>query len=189
MSVAERVHWDHYYQRQKGGRNYPSPDPLLFEYVPPLTAETEARAVDIACGYAQNALWLATQGYTTDALDISRVALTVAQARVARAGIRGVNLLPVDLDTHQLPKAAYDVAIVARFIKRGLMPDIRACVRPGGRVIYYGYNTRHLNQDPDYDTEQLFRPGELLGYFADWRVLHHSNTDGVSQLIAVKPRE
>jgi SAM-dependent methyltransferase len=187
MSTTERVYWDSHYRQQRGTRDYPSPDPILFEHVPPLLEPRVYRALDLACGYAQNAIWIAQQGYRTDAMDISRVALAVAQVRAAKANVKHLNLLPVDLDETDLHPQYYDVAVVFRFIKRGLMPMLRACVRPGGRVIYQAPNTQYLHQAPDYDPEQLFRVGELIGYFADWDVLHNSNIKGISQLVVVKP--
>ncbi len=187
MSAADRNYWDRYYRLQKGTRDYPAPDPILFEYVPPHVEPRVHRALDLGCGYGQNALWIASQGYVTDAIDISRVALAVAQVRAARQKISGVNLLPADVDEYTLQTDRYDVAVVMRFIKRGLLPELRASVRPGGRVIYMSYNTQHLHHDPDYDPEQLFRLGELVGYFADWRILYSANNNGVSQLVAVKP--
>lgn len=187
MSVAERVYWDDYYRLQRGTRDYPSPDPILFEYVPPLFETRPHRALDLACGVGQNGLWMATQGYTVDALDISRVALAVAQVQAAKRHISGINLIPSDLDDAVLERDTYDVVVIVRFIKRGLMPDIRAAVRPGGRVIYQAFNTQHLNTEPDYNPEQLLRVGELTGYFADWNLLHKANMGGISQLVAVKP--
>lgn len=189
MTKAERVYWDNFYRQQKGSRDYPAPDPILFEYVPPISPDFEGtpRALDLACGFGQNALWIASQGYTTDAIDISRVALAVGQVRAAKQNINKVNLMPADLDTFELQRDWYDIVLVVRFIKRGLIPAIRAAVRPGGRIIYQGYNAQYLHTDPNYDPEQLFRVGELMGYFADWRILHHTNNNGVSQLIAIKP--
>lgn len=187
MSKEERVYWDSYYRRQQGKVEYPAPDPILFEYVPPLFEDRIHRALDLGCGYAQNALWIAAQGYRTDAIDISRVALSVAQARATRLGVRSINLLPLDLDQARLQPQYYDVVVVFRFVKRGLLPTLRASVRPGGRLIYQNPNTRYLHAQPDYDPEQLFRVGELVGYFADWTIRHRSNINGISQIVADKP--
>jgi tellurite methyltransferase len=187
MSLEERVLWDEHYRKQQGTRDYPAPDPLLFEFVPPPFDRRPHYALDAACGYGQNALWMASQGYTVDAVDISRVALAVGQVRSAKLNLRNVNLLPHDLDEHEFTPNTYDVVVVARFIKRGLMPHLRAATRPGGRIIYLNPNTVYLHQNPDYDPEQLFRVGELMGYFADWNIIHNSSINGMSQLVAVKP--
>jgi tellurite methyltransferase len=189
MSFDERVYWDSFYRKRRGSRDNPAPDPILFEYVPPMFEKRVYRALDLACGYGQNALWMAGQGYRTDAIDISRVALAVAQVRAARAEVKYLNLMPLDLDEAELQPSYYDVVVVMRFIKRGLMPLVRRSVRPGGRVIYQNPNTQYLHKYPDHDPEQLVRVGELTGYFADWNILHDSNVNGVSQLVATKPEE
>lgn len=188
MSLEERAYWDHYYRNKRGSsKDYPAPDPILFEFVPPIFEQRPHRALEIACGYGQNALWIASQGYITDAIDISRVALAVAQVRASKLALKHVNLLPKDLDDATLEKNAYDVVCVFRFVKRGLIPDLRAAVRPGGRIIYMAHNTDMLQTDPTQDPEQLLRVGELVGYFADWKILNMLNINGVSQLVAVKP--
>ncbi|MEO1663478.1 MAG: methyltransferase domain-containing protein [Chloroflexota bacterium] len=189
MTLKERNLWDSTYLRQGRVVNFPAPDPILFEYVPPMFEARPHRALDLACGYGQNAIWLATQGYDTDAVDISHVALRLGHQKAMEQKVRNVNFVVADLDTYELEPGAYDVVVIMRFIKRGLLPDIRAAVRPGGRIIYQAFNTHHLHKQPGFDPEQLFRVGELLGYFADWRILHNTNDNGVSQLAAIKPDE
>ncbi|MEO1441838.1 MAG: SAM-dependent methyltransferase, partial [Chloroflexota bacterium] len=68
MTLKERNLWDSTYLRQGRVVNFPAPDPILFEYVPPMFEARPHRALDLACGYGQNAIWLATQGYDTDAV-------------------------------------------------------------------------------------------------------------------------
>src|SRR5690606_21845859 len=62
MAEGDRSRWDGIY-RQRNHLPYPDPDPLLFEYTPPLTTSYEKRALDLAGGLGQNGLWLAQQGY------------------------------------------------------------------------------------------------------------------------------
>ncbi len=178
MSVQERAHWDAYY-RKRAAEPYPAPEPMLFEFVPPLFEEREHRALDIAAGLGHNALWLAEQGYIVDALDISRVALQAAHTEAARRGLRDLNLLPLDLDSAMLKMAAYDVVIVINFFKRDLVSQLRGCVRPGGRV--------RLNASTEASDDAALREGELAGYFADWRILLNTRLQTSSQLVAVKP--
>lgn len=189
MSKEERVYWDTHYRQVNTTEPYPAPDPILFEYVPPLFEQRVHRALDVACGRGQNAIWMAEQGYTVDAVDISRVALSAAQDRATRKGVKSLNILPLDLDIANLDHKAYDLVVVVRFIKRGLIPHLRATVRPGGRIIYQNSNTHLLHDDPDHDAEHLFRIGELVGYFADWNILHRSTDNQTSQLVAVKPAD
>ena len=89
MTVQDRVRWDRYYQFLD--EQYPAPDPILFQFTPSVLEmgrKREFRALDLAAGVGQNGLWLATQGYTTDLLDISREALRRAQEQAARGKVR-----------------------------------------------------------------------------------------------------
>jgi 2-polyprenyl-3-methyl-5-hydroxy-6-metoxy-1,4-benzoquinol methylase len=189
MTVRDRLRWDTYYQKTPEGE-FPHPDPVLFQFTPSvlhLNTEREFRALDLASGLGQNGLWLATQGYTTDLLDISREALKRAQEQATLQQIRNLNFLQVDLDEVALQSEAYDLVCVFRYLKRDLFPRIRACVRPNGRVIYQTFNVNYLRRAPDFNPEFLLQPGELASYFEDWRILLNNEVDHISQIVALKP--
>jgi SAM-dependent methyltransferase len=188
MSAQDRQHWDTVY-RERGLVPYPPPDPLLFEYVPPLPAEGEAevRALDLAGGVGQNGLWLAAQGYTVDIVDISRAGLKLAQDEMGRRRLRTVNLYPVDLDDYTLPEAAYAVICVFRFLKRDYFPQLRAALQPGGRILYETFNRNYLATARDFNPAFVLEEGELAGYFADWKIIHHVEGRRASSIVAVKP--
>ncbi len=186
MAGEDRLRWDQIY-RDRQNDAYPAPDPLLFEFTPPVTDEGDHRALDLASGIGQNGLWLSAQGYLVDIMDISRVALLRAQAEAARRQLRNINLYPVDLDETPLDTNAYEVVCVFRFLKRDLFPALRACVQPGGRIIYETFNRRYQKIVPQFNPAFLLEPGELAGYFADWKILHNAETTHISRLVAVKP--
>jgi tellurite methyltransferase len=188
MSVQDRHHWDEVY-RARAGAAYPPPDPLLFEYVPPLLepGESEVRALDLAGGVGQNGLWLAAQGYTVDVVDISRAGLKLAHDEMQRRGLRSVNLYPVDLDEYTLPEAAYALICVFRFLQRDYFPQLRAAVQPGGRILYETFNRNHLASARDFNPAYVLEEGELAGYFADWKIVHHIEGKRASSIVAIKP--
>lgn len=190
MSAQDRVRWDAIY-RQRSLQPFPPPDPLLFDYTPPVMADNGAvisrHALDLAAGFGQNGLWLAAQGYTVDVMDISRVALSRTRAEMGMRNLRSINLLQVDLDNLRLEAARYDLVCVFRYLKRRIMPQIRDTVKPGGRIIYETFNMTYLNVVPDFNVKFLLNPGELAGYFPGWQVLHDVESGHVSQFVAVKP--
>ena len=188
MSVEDRVRWDTLYFQQTH-LSFPDPDPFLYEYTPPLLETREVRALDLAGGMGQNGLWLAEQGYTVDIIDISRMALLRGRSETIARGLRAVNLLQYDLDSAELKPATYQLVCVFRFLKRDLFPHIRVAIAPGGRIIYETYNVRYLTQNPQFNPAYLLEPGELFGYFADWKILHRSELRHISRLVALKPRE
>ncbi|MBK9749135.1 MAG: class I SAM-dependent methyltransferase [Chloroflexi bacterium] len=187
MSAKDRVRWDAIY-RETANFPYPYPDPLLFQYVPPIHGIGRTfRALDLACGLGQNGLWLAAQDYVVDLMDISRMALTRAQDQAVERGLRNVNFIQVDIDELKLDANTYDVVCVVRFLRRELFPMLRGAIKPGGRIIYESFNTRCANLVSDAPRDFLLGQGELAGYFGDWRVLRNSEVEHVSQVVAIKP--
>jgi SAM-dependent methyltransferase len=187
MTVQDRNRWDARY-RSARQTPLPDPDPLLFQFTPPpSTFSGEARALDLAGGFGQNALWLAEQGYSVDLLDISREALRRAQQAASERKLRRVNFLQVDLDETALRSEAYDLVCVFRFLNRDLFPRIRECVRRGGRILYQTYTVGALEKLPDMNPAYVLEPGELAGVFADWEILKSAELPTMSQLVAVKP--
>lgn len=186
MSHEDRVRWDAVY-RQRSQQPFPEPDPFLFDYTPPANPLEGRRALDLAGGQGQNGLWLAQQGYTVDVMDISRMALARGRQEMIARGLRNLNFLPVDLDAVDLEPDRYDLVCVFRYLKRELFPSLRTCVRPGGRVIYETFNTRYQQIVPAFNPVFLLEPGELPALFDGWRLLHASDTQHISRLVALKP--
>jgi 2-polyprenyl-3-methyl-5-hydroxy-6-metoxy-1,4-benzoquinol methylase len=184
MSVTDQKRWDAIYQ-QRNQTPFPDPDPFLLECTPPATGEQ--RVLDLAGGIGQNGLWLATQGYTVDVLDISRMALVRGRAEMTSRGLRDINFMHDDLDEVTLKLNKYAIVCVFRYLKRELFPQIRTSIQPGGRIVYETFNTNYLKLVPDFNTDFLLESGELATYFADWRILHNSEFNHISRLAAIKP--
>jgi SAM-dependent methyltransferase len=187
MSTQDRVRWDAIY-REYENRAFPPPDPLLLQFTPPIPAGETRTAADVAGGMGQNALWLASQGYTVDLMDISRIALSCARAEMAGRNLRSVNLLQVDLDAITLKPDYYDLIIVFRYLKRESLPRIRDAIKPGGRILYETFNRRYLDIVPDFNAEFLLEPRELADVFQNWTTLYDEENTHISQLVAVRPR-
>jgi tellurite methyltransferase len=187
MAEADGKRWDAIYRQYNQGI-FPEPEPFLFESTPPASQPGEQRALDLAGGLGQNGLWLASQGYVVDVMDISRLALVRGRSEMVKRGLRNINFLLCDLDEADLKQNKYQVVCVFRYLKRDLFPQIRACIKPGGRVVYETFNTGYLEVVPGFNREFLLAPGELAGYFADWKILHNSESGHVSRLAAIKPQ-
>jgi len=166
MSAEDRLRWDRRWA-EEGACRSTEPHPLLVRYAGQLGG---GRALDLACGLGQNALWLAGRGYNVDAVDISPVALAQARAEAARRGL-SVNFIEADLDSYVLPVAAYDLIAVFYFLDRRLLPALRAALVPGGWLFYETFNLGRLAHAPDIPAVYLLEIGELPRHFAGWRIL------------------
>jgi 2-polyprenyl-3-methyl-5-hydroxy-6-metoxy-1,4-benzoquinol methylase len=140
---------------------------------------TGGRALDVACGVGQNAIWLAQHGFIVDAVDISSVALAHARQAATQAGV-SVNLIQADLDEWQPPVEAYDLVIGFRFLNRKLWPRLQTAVRPGGWLLYQTFNLRKLTPDADFPPEYLLDIGELSHAFGEWDILESGDDGGPS---------
>lgn len=188
MAAQDRARWDRVYRQQRG-IPFPTPDPLLFDYTPPVPDPENKpwRALDLAAGMGQNGLWLASQGYITDIMDISRVALSRARDEMNARQLSNVNLLQIDLDDVDIEDEHYHLVAVFRYLKRDLFKQIQACIAPGGRIIYETYNVLYLDIVPGFNPEFLLSVGELKTFFADWTIIHYNEDDHITQLVAQKP--
>lgn len=186
MSQEDYTYWENWYKHNPT-HTPPPPNPLLFEFVPPLFEARAYRALEVACGIGHNALWIAKQGYQVDAVDISPTAIGMGMGFQQRFGSHKVRFLAADVETAPLPHNTYDVVVVLNFVRPTLVATLRACIRPGGRILYEAYNLDYLKREPQYNPDALFRIGELAGYFADWETIHKETVNGISRVVAIKP--
>ena len=184
MARADREHWDRRYAEPRWKLRR-GPHTLLVNYAPP--AQPGSRALELACGLGHNALWLAEQGYTVDALDISFTALRHARTMMRQRQLSGANFILADLDEFHLPVYAYDLVLVFRFLDRALFPALRDRVRPGGMVIYETLNVGHLQRNPDARDLHMLQRGELPGFFPDWEIVHSDDGRFTSAFVGHKP--
>ena len=130
------------------------------------------RALDLACGEGQNAIWLATHGWIVTAVDYSEVAIEKARARAARDGV-AVELHCADLVDYEPEAAAFDLVLVLYLHipaddRRGVLERATAALAPGGTFVLIGHDLLNLTEgvggpsDPDL----LSTPDEIASELA-----------------------
>ena len=131
--------WDNRY-RTAGQIWSGQPNPQLVAQAASLTA---GDALDVGCGEGADAIWLAAQGWTVTAVDISAVALDRAAARAAAQGteIAGrISWRQADLLTWSPGPPRFDL-VSAQFMYlpgadlESLHRRLAAAVRPGGTLL------------------------------------------------------
>ena len=147
-------------------------------------------ALDIAAGNGRHSMFLARQGFTVDAVDISEVGLSGFFGR--HPGIRAIC---ADLDQFDIPPYRYDLIVNVKFLNRRLFPYLQEGLRPGGVLIFHSLlemdgPNRHSQHCRDY----LLRKNELLHAFLTMRVIYYreavdpesENAEEMATLVAVK---
>ncbi|MET4096120.1 methyltransferase domain-containing protein [Arthrobacter sp. UYCu712] len=151
---------------------------------PQLLAEAAAlppgRALDLGCGEGADAIWLAAQGWTVTAVDVSAVALERAAAHALESGQTGnIEWVRQDLATW-VPERQYEL-VSAQFLHSTLMPWqealqlAAAAVRTGGTLFVVGHHPEglppwgnHHSPETYFSAEDVVRE---LGIAApEWRV-------------------
>jgi len=191
MSEADREHWDQRYAARDLSWHPNSWLAGIAEQIRP--ARPGAPALDVACGYGRNAVWLAELGYAVDAWDVSPVGLGHLRERLVGAGEAGrpLDVRPrvVDLDDATIPPASYDLIVNLLFLDRRLFPLYAAGLRPGGLLVFETFvdlgNARHAHVRP----EHMLSPNELPTVFATLDVLCYEEDAerGTACLLARRP--
>lgn len=144
------------------------------------------RALDIACGTGENAIFLAKKGFKVDAFDMSDVAIRKARLKAKREGVK-VNFKPVGVEVFSFGLSRYDLIVNFYFLNRGIFPKIRRALKERGLLIFETYNEEHLLVNPRFNPEYLLKKGELIEEFGDLDVLYYKEVSSITTLVARKP--
>jgi SAM-dependent methyltransferase len=120
---------------------------------------TPGRALDLACGEGQNAIWLASLGWNVTGVDYSEVAISKGRARAGRDGVE-VKLVCADLVRYEPEPATFDLVIVLYLHipaheRSGVLERAAAALAPGGTFVFVGHDLANLTDgvggpsDPD----------------------------------------
>lgn len=159
------------------------------------------RALDVACGEGQNAIWLATLGWDVTGVDYSDVAIAKAKARAEREGIRA-EFIRADLVEYEPERSAYDlVAILYLHIPSSQRAAVHAkaarALAPGGTLVLLGHDLSNLSDgvggpsDPDilYTADEI--AAELPGLVIEkattvLRDVHGEERDAIDTLVRAR---
>ena len=166
---TDKIKWDEKYKLRAyaHGKN---PNSFLKKHIRLLP---QGKALDIAAGEGQNAVFLAQQGFEVEAVDISPVGLAKARKLAGALGVK-IKTIQADLDDYPIESGRYDLITNFYFLDRRLFPRIKKGLKKGGKVVMETYTTDHPSvggsgvlMNPKY----LLKPNELLERFRDFRVL------------------
>ena len=167
---ADQRKWDEKY-RAKAFPDDISPNSFLRRNI---RLVGQGRALDVAAGEGRNAVFLAQNGWTVDAVDISRVGLRKAQQLAGRKKVK-IRTIQSDLDCYPIEKEKYDLIANFYFLDRRLIPKIKRGLKKGGKIIFETYLADPAAPDSDIpqNKKYLLNTNELLSFFRDFRILFY----------------
>lgn len=158
-NINDKTKWN---ERYAGSSEIAPPSLVLTENAHLLP--DQGRALDLACGLGGNALFLAREGLTTTAWDISSIAIEKLQAAcqsqslTVTAEVRDVVIEPPS-------KNSFDVIVVSRFLDRTIIQALVDALAPGGLVYYQTFIVDRVADTGPGNPEFLLNTNELLQLF------------------------
>lgn len=143
------------------------------------------RALDIGCGVGSDAIWLARQGWSVTAIDVSQVALDHAAGRARQASVR-VQWLQSRLEDVPIPSGGFDLVTafhpaLRHSEGRDAQTALLASVAPGGTLLV----VHHADIDVQRAKSYGFDPADYLSHTDIAELL---GTDWDVQLNRRRPR-
>lgn len=181
MTTADRTRWDNKYSDAPDRSRVPSV-PSHFEAFAEQFAGV-ADALEIACGAGTTAVWLATQGVSVAAYDISPVAISAATELAAQHDVADqCSFATHDFDDGLPPGEPVDLVVCNMFRDPLLDDAIVERLRPGGLLAIAALS--EVGAKPG-----RFRvtPGALPVAFSSLEELASGEGDGVAWSVAHKP--
>jgi SAM-dependent methyltransferase len=183
MSREDREAWDRKHEASMPAPVLqPPPPPPLFSHVEHHFPKAGS-ALDIACGRGEGAVWLAGRGLSYHGVDVSPVAIGMAQKLVDAYELTERCRLEVwDLDDGLPPGPLVDVMFCHMFRDPTLYGAMIERLAPGGLLAVAVLSEVGGAAGP-------FRapPGELREAFGHLEVLDEGEGDGMARILARSP--
>ncbi len=165
---TDRIKWNKKYTEKS---NIGSPSRVVKRFY---NKASGGRALDIAAGTGRNTLFLAENGFSVDAVDISDVGLKKITGLHAN-----IHPVCIDLDIFEIPENSYNLIINIRFLIRRLFPYIINGLMPGGVLIFETYMEKEDSNYSSMNREYLLKPDELRNAFKCLDIMHYKEAHHV----------
>ncbi|MEU7028912.1 methyltransferase, FxLD system [Streptomyces sp. NPDC046275] len=184
-----RDEWEQHFRDGKNFRQLGDRErELLAEHTP--VPDGGGRALDVGCGTGELAVYLASLGYTVDAIDFADSAL--ARAREEHGDVEGVRWLRLDIerdDPAPLHEEGYDLItlrLVYAFVQdRGrVVHGLGARLRDGGALVVI---TPVAENTPEERRGIALDEDEIAVLAAGWKTVERLDADGLAVLVLRGP--
>ena len=151
----QQLRWDAIYGEH---RTPGEPDPFIttseFLPIPP------TNAVDFAGGTGATALWLAANGFDVSLVEISRVALEIAEREATRRALR-LSTIHHNLESSNQLAHNWDMAMCCNFLDRPFYSLLHDYVTPNGVLFVKVATITNLERHNKPSRRYLVEKGEL----------------------------
>ena len=169
MSENEKNHWEKKYSGEcyEPKRN---PSALLTEW---LNDRSPGKALDFASGTGRNALYLAEKGYDVTAVEISPLAIELAEQAAREKGLK-IKWIVADLDDYVIQEQ-YDLIVMSFFyVNKNMVLSITNALKKGGILLYENHMLSPSSAENEAHKHRFhLKPGELQQLFKGLNILRY----------------
>lgn len=171
--------WNSHYSNQAD--KIPEPSKFLIQSIPMLQPGS---VLDIASGDGASALFLASQGFNTTALDISDVALQRLNSFSQKLNLNVTTInLDLDSDIQLNTLGQFNNLVVTRFKpQKSLWSKLIQQLSPEGMLLVSTFNQHHAKYTR-FPIEYCLAPEELLQLSPGLKVVHYESESHNAQHI------
>jgi len=174
--MDSKTKWDRKHTDRLHHKKEPVPNKRLTNLAPYLTGDS---AIDFACGFGENSLFLARLNYNVQAFDISPIAVDHLREQANKDEL-SLKARLSDL-THwtelNIEDNSIDLVVITYYLDRQILPFIKSIIKETG---YFFMETFYLTRDNKQDSvsdQYKLHPNELLTEFATWHILYYEENE------------
>ncbi len=146
---------------------------------------SKGNALDLACGRAGNASFLAKMkenDFQIDAIDFSSIVIESLKDYAVK---NGLSITPIlrDIEADGLSNKKYDVIVVSYFLNRSLFPKIIDALKPKGLLFYQTWSQEKIDDSGPSNPNFRLSSSELLTLCSEMKILlyrEEGNTGNIS---------
>ena len=168
MSANDRTKWDSKYRDMAQINMEPSPLIMAQAHHIP----TSGRALDLAGGQGNHAIWLANHGLDVTLADISQVALDHASHEAAQQNL-ALETCCIDLEEAPFPPGPWDLILSHLYLHRPLFSIITRQLAPHGVLVCVQPTQSNLQRNARPPARYLLEDGELPSLVGELEVLFY----------------
>ena len=138
-------------------------------------------ALDLASGLGANALLLAKQGMTTQAWDISAVAMHKLQLQADARAIP-IKAFTKEITPDSFAANSFDIIVVSRFLDRSICDAIMESLKLGGLLFYQTYTQQKVSEQGPKNLRFLLAENELVQLFSSLKLVYYRENADLGEL-------
>lgn len=179
--MAAGEYWDDMFKSAWGFNT--KPNQLLVDTVKGVKPGT---ALDLATGQGRNSVFLASQGWKTTGLDVSKEGLRLAREQAADKKVK-LETIEGDMETYDLGRDKWDlVTMIYCGTSKKVIDKIKPSLKKGGLFVSEYF---HADSDTGKAGAGGWQTGELEALFSDgWEILRNDVVDDIADWTMRKQR-